>query len=386
MIELFDYQKKAIEKLDSGKVLCAGTGVGKSLTALSYYIKKEKSKCPFLYIITEPKKRDDLEWESEFAKLYLDSENITVDSWNNIKKYENVTGAFFIFDEQRAVGSGSWAQAFIKITKSNRWIMLTATPGDTWSDYIPLFIANGFYKNRSDFTNQHIIFNRFSKFPQIQTYMNVPKLKYNKEQILVNMSKNKETVIIEKEYVVHYDKTSYMEITKNHWDIFNNRPIENASQYVIAQRRICNCNPLKLDVLDMIYNKHHKLIVFYNFDNELELLRTHIKRKGWPSGEYNGHRHDKIPKLDEWIYLVQYTAGAKAWNCVTTDTIVFFSKTYSYKDMVQAKGRIDRVNTPFKTLYYYYIKTNSSIDRRIDDCLHDKRDFNMHKWYKENVK
>lgn len=384
-IELYPYQKKAINQLDSGKVLYAGVGVGKSLTALSYYIQKENS--DRLIIITTPKKRNDGEWLSEASRLDMNLDNIMVDSWNNIDKYTDIENQFFIFDEQRAVGSGKWANTFIKIAKKNRWIMLTATPGDTWMDFVPLFLANGFYRNRTDFNSKHVIFNNFVKFPQVRSYINVDRLIELKKNLLVEMAKPKEKIVdkLSKEWVVSYDKELYSRVADDFWDIFKDEPITNASQYSLCLRRICNESTDKLAVMDTLMARHPKVIIFYSFDHELDILTDYLTKRGIPFAQYNGHKHDNIPDTDSWAYLVQYSAGAEGWNCVLTDTIIFFSKSYSYKAMIQAAGRIDRLNTPFDVLYYYYLKTNSEIDKRIDKNLADKKDFNVNKFYKEKT-
>ena len=164
-IELRDYQIDAVNRLKNGNILCGGVGSGKSRTALAYYYKENggiigsedyiKMKNPKdLYIITTARKRDTLEWEGEFGPFLITTNpevayydhKVIVDSWNNIQKYVDIKDAFFIFDEQRVVGSGAWGKAFLKIAKVNNWILLSATPGDTWMDYIPVFLANGFYK------------------------------------------------------------------------------------------------------------------------------------------------------------------------------------------------------------------------------------------------
>lgn len=383
-MKLYDNQKAAIERLTSGKVLLAGTGVGKSITALMYWKTKEQ---PLkLYIITTARKRDTMEWESEFAKCGIDISEVVVDSWNNIEKHSKVTNAFFIFDEQRAVGAGKWAKTFVKIAKANRWIMLTATPGDCWSDYIPLFLANGFYKNRSDFNAQHVVFDRYAKFPKISYYVNVKKLVYLKKQIVVEMEKvrfaDKESIDIR----VAYDKEKYRKVKKDRWNIFKDEPIVSASDWCACLRKVCNMSEEKLARLLEIQKKHKKLILFYNFDYELEVLKAFLEKSEVCYAEYNGHKHNPIPCTDEWIYLVQYTAGAEGWNCISTDTIVFYSKNYSYKAMVQAMGRIDRLNTPFEKLYYYYLTTGSDIDRAIDSVLEDKHDFNANKWCESELK
>lgn len=374
-----------------------GVGSGKSRTALVYYFVKEcKGQLPInkdgdisemkkpkdLYIITTARKRDTLEWEKECLPLGLTKEesisgvNMYIDSWNNIKKYINVENAFFIFDEQKVVGSGVWAKSFIKITKKNNWILLTATPGDTWSDYIPVFIANGFYKNRTEFMRRHAVFNRYSKYPKIDSWLETGRLLRLRRDILVIMSYDRKTISHKENVFVPYDIYTYKQINKNRWNPYEDKPIKNASELCYLLRKVINSDESRIQSVINLQKKHNRLIIFYNFDYELEALRELHNILGIPVAEWNGHKHEQIPDTDQWLYLVQYTSGAEGWNCIKTDTIVFFSQNYSYKIMVQSAGRIDRLNTPYTDLYYYYIRSKAPIDIAITRAINRKKNFN----------
>lgn len=403
-IQLRDYQIDAIKKMRNGCILCGGVGSGKSRTALAYYfvenggeINTEKyipMKNPKdLYIITTARKRDTLEWEGEFGIFLLSTDDelnlydnkVVVDSWNNIKKYTDVTDAFFIFDEQRVVGSGAWVKAFLKICKSNQWILLSATPGDTWSDYIPVFVANGFYKNRSEFIREHVVYSRFAKYPKIDRYLNTGRLIRLRSRILVNMDFKRETVPHHEDVYCDYDIMMYKDVGKNRWNPYTDKPIKNASELCYTWRKIVNSDESRQVALLEIFEKHPKMIVFYNFDYELDILKGLYYGDTVDIAEWNGHKHQEIPKSDKWVYLVQYNAGAEGWNCIDTDTIVFFSQNYSYKTLEQSRGRIDRMNTPFINLYYYHLKSRSSIDLAISRALKNKKNFNEMKFVgKEN--
>ena len=398
-IQLRDYQLDAVQNLRTGCILNGGVGSGKSLTSLSYYYMQNGGSEGFLtggdyipmedppmdlYIITTARKRDTMEWEGELAHFLMSthddismySHKIVVDSWNNIQKYKDVRNAFFIFDEQRVVGSGAWVKAFLKITKVNEWILLSATPGDTWSDYIPVFIANGFYKNKTEFLREHAVFARFSKYPKIEKFINTGKLLRLRRQILIDMDFKRETVQHHEDIYVQYDLPTYKDIMKRRWDIWKDEPIINASGLCYALRKIVNTDQSRAVKLLEIFESHSKMIVFYNFDYELEILKSLYYGEDVTIAEWNGHKHERTPTTDKWVYLVQYTAGAEGWNCITTDTIVFYSQNYSYKIMHQSAGRIDRLNTPFKDLYYYHLKTRSGIDLAIAKALNSKQKFN----------
>lgn len=394
-IRLRDYQLDAIKHMKTGCILNGGVGSGKSLTSLSYYYLKNGGDINFLtggdyipmddppkdlYIITTARKRDTLEWEGEMAPFLLNtkmySNKIVVDSWNNIQKYKDVKNSFFIFDEQRVVGSGAWVKAFLKIAKANDWILLSATPGDTWSDYIPVFIANGFYKNKTEFIREHVVYSNYCKYPKIDRYLSTGKLLRLRRSILIDMDFKRQTVAHHEDIYVHYDMATYKDIMKRRWDIWKDEPITNASGLCYALRKVVNTHQSRCVKLLEIFEEHPKIIVFYNFDYELELLKSLYYGENVTVAEWNGHKHEPTPNSDSWVYLVQYTAGAEGWNCITTDTMVFFSQNYSYKIMHQSAGRIDRLNTPFKDLYYYHLKTRSGIDLAIAKALKYKKKFN----------
>lgn len=404
-VTLYDYQVKAIDQMRNGCILCGGVGSGKSRTSIAYYYLENGGNpesltggdyIPMedppkdLYIITTARKRDTLEWEGELTPFLMSthddinlySNKIVVDSWNNIKKYAEVKDAFFIFDEQRVVGSGTWVKAFLKIARSNNWILLSATPGDTWSDYIPVFLANGFYKNRTEFTREHIVYSRFSKFPKVDRYINTGRLIRLRNRILVDMDFKRQTVSHHEDIYVNYDVKTYKEVGKTRWDIFKDEPIENAGMLCYIWRRIVNSDESRQVALLELLEKHPKAIIFYNFDYELEILKNLYYGEDVEIAEWNGHAHNPIPTGKKWVYLVQYTAGCEGWNCITTDTIIFYSQNYSYKVMEQASGRINRLNTPYTDLYYYHMKSRSGIDLAISKALKNKKNFNEGRFVK----
>ena len=363
---LRDYQYDAMKRLKNGNILCGGVGSGKSRTALAYYFKEQDGyfdenkyepmdycKVKDLYIITTARKRDTLEWESEMVPFLITthkeeslySHNVVVDSWNNIQKYVDVKGAFFIFDEQRVVGSGAWVKAFYKITDKNNWILLSATPGDTWQDYIPIKLRNS---------------------------------------ILVTMDFKRHTVSHHEDVYVKYNIQDYKDLIRNRKNPATGEPIKSASEFCYELRRIVNTDISRQIVLMEILEKHPKAIIFYNFDYELELLRQLCGSSGLNVAEWNGHNHQPIPTGESWVYLVQYTAGAEGWNCITTDTIIFYSENYSYKIMEQSAGRIDRMTTPFTDLYYYHLKSRSGIELAIAKSLREKKEFNQSAFAKKH--
>lgn len=383
-VELFSHQQKALDEMKDGCILCGGVGSGKSRTALAYFWTKEcqgtlaplkRSVDKKLFIITTARKRDTGEWQDEADIFGLKP---TIDSWNNIKKYANERQSFFIFDEQRVVGSGKWVQAFLKIAKRNRWILLTATPGDTWMEYVPVFIANGFYHSRTDFARQHVIWSRFAKYPKVDGYYNEGILLKHRKDILVNMPFQKHTEPHHEYWFLPYNEELSKTVIRNRWNPYSDEPLKDAGDLCRVLRRISNEDPSRFEATCDILMKKKRAIIFYNFNYELDMLRklpTTIR-------EWNGHNHEDLPTGKEWAYLVQYNAGAEGWNCTQTDTTIFYSQSYSYKQMTQAAGRIDRLNTPYNDLYYYHLSSKSKIDTAIARALKAKKNFNENDFFR----
>lgn len=370
--KLYSHQEEALGLLQSGKVLVGGVGSGKSRVGASWALSQaDESK---IIVITTARKRDSLEWEGEFAALGADFEEVTIESWNNISKFDDCCLNVFIFDEQRVVGSGAWVKSFLKIAENNQWIMLSATPGDVWLDYVPLFIANRYYKNRTEFAERHIVWDRFAKYPKVKRYLDTGLLEARRRKILVPMPAERHTRRNRSYIPMEYDKEMYESIAKKRVDPWTEEPYRNAAGVCYGLRKCVNSDRSRVDHIRLVARKRKKLIVFYNFNYERDILLE--LQDEFNVAEWNGHNHEPIPSTDSWVYLVQYTAGAEGWNCVETDTIVFYSLNYSWKILEQAEGRIDRINTPFTDLHYFYFFSESGIDSAIQKAVQEKGVFN----------
>ena len=397
---LYPYQLDAVNRLSDGCILCGSVGSGKSRTGLFYYFKEnggwiDKDKYTSmkdpqdLYIITTAKKRDSKEWLGELANfaLYPDKNGntrfgnkIIVDSWNNIKKYQDIKDSFFLLDEQRLVSYGEWTKSFLKISKSNRWILLTATPGDSYIEYLPVFLANGFFRNKTEFNNEHVEFSRYAKFPKIERYRNTRRLDRLRDRILVNMNYRHDIQKHNEDVYCTYDIKKYKYVIKNRWNIFKEEPIQDAGGLCHVLRRVVNSDESRQVKLLEILENHPRAIIFYNYNYERDILLNLAYERGTEIAEWTGHAHQPIPDNDKWVYICQYNSSCEGWNCIRTNCVIFYSQNYSYKIMTQAAGRIDRLNTPYDELYYYHLKSRSGIDLAISKALSQKKKFNERKF------
>lgn len=402
---LYDFQMEAVKRAFNGCVFNGGTGSGKSRTGTFYYFKEqggwidENGYIPMqnpkdLYIITIAAKRDKKEWIEELIpfQMYPKPElnrygnKIVIDSWNNIKKYIDVKDAFFIFDEDKICGTGAWAKSFLKITKNNDWIMLSATTGDVWMDYLTLFIANGFYRNKTDFIRQHVEYDPFCKnFPKIKKYHNTGRLIRLRNKILIDMDFDRPTIQHHEDVFCQYDIAKYKDVIRNRWDPYKNEPIQQAAGLCYVLRKVVNSDESRQMTLLELLEDHPKAIIFYNFDYEREILLNLGYDEGTEIAEWSGHAHQPIPTGDKWVYLCQYISACEGWNSITTDTIIFYSQNYSYKILTQAAGRIDRLNTKFVDLYYYHLKSRSGIDLAISKAVKEKKVFNEGRYVERNT-
>lgn len=399
---LYDYQMDAVNRMRNGCVLCGQVGSGKSRTGLFYYFKEqggwidENGYIPMknpkdLYIISTAKKRDSLEWNGELAHFLLSTDpkqnqyygnKIVVDSWNNLPKYKDVTGAFFLLDEQRLVSYGSWTKSFLKIAKSNDWILLSATPGDSYLEYLPVFLANGFFRNKTEFNREHVIFSRYTKYPKIERYMNTTRLDRLRDRVLVTMDYEHKIDKYNEDVYCNYDISLYKNTIRNRWNPYKDEPIADAGGLCYVLRRIVNSDDSRQVKLLEILENHPRAIIFYNFNYEREILLNLAYGEGVQIAEWSGNAHQPVPDSERWVYICQYTAAAEGWECTKTNCVIFFSQNYSYKILTQAAGRIDRLNTPYKELYYYHLRSRSGIDLAISKALREKKKFNERKWTK----
>ena len=202
----------------------------------------------------------------------------------------------------------------------------------------------------------------------------------NRRQILVPMVYKKVTERKRQLIYSEYNTDNYHKIMKERWNIFEDKPIENASELLQIIRKTVATDPDRKLNAKIMMDAHDRLIIFYNYNYERDVLIEIAEELGKEYFEWNGHAHEDIPDQEQWLYFVQYTAGAEGWNCISTNVIMFYSVNYSFRYMEQAEGRIDRINTPYNVLEYYYLTSHSQIEKDILSTVNRKKNFNASAW------
>ena len=180
----------------------------------------------------------------------------------------------------------------------------------------------------------------------------------------------------------NYDTNLYEKVMRDRWNVFEDKPIENGSEFLQLLRKIVAMDEDRIFNAKFLMDIHDRLIIFYNYNYERDVLIQIAKDLGKQYWEWNGHAHQEVPNKEKWLYIVQYTAGAEGWNCISTNVILFYSMNYSFKIVEQAEGRIDRLNTSYNDLEYYFLTSESQIEKDIFKAVQTKQKFNESAWLK----
>lgn len=136
-------------------------------------------------------------------------------------------------------------------------------------------------------------------------------------------------------------------------------------------------SPAKLEAFgDLLDGTSKRLVVFYNFDVELEGLTAELENRHRPYGVLNGKAHDLSPffDTDDGVALIQYQSGAMGVNLQQADTCVYFSPPLASSLFEQSKKRIHRVGQD-KPCTYYELVSKGTVEEKIYDTLAMRRDY-----------
>lgn len=152
-----------------------------------------------------------------------------------------------------------------------------------------------------------------------------------------------------------------------------------------ASRQLCNSKDKQQAFIDLINSINDRVVVFYNFDSELDTLKTLVKDR--PIAEVNGHTNTEqiYHDNDNCVLFVQYQAGARGLNLQDGNKIIYYSLTLSSDLFEQSKKRIHRIGTKYPC-FYWILQTKDSVEESIYKSLNRQEDYNeeLFKAYKRN--
>ena len=244
----------------------------------------------------------------------------------------------------------------------------------------------GLTKNKTSFIRNNAITTNEYGYLEILGWRNENKLTNMWKSISRRLSKDEATDLppIVFEYVHFSPSKVYKQIKKER--IYNNILYDNQMKLRHGLRLNANLKD-KIEYLkDLIENTTDNIVVFYSYNEELELLLENINKKTYLC---NGKVKD-YPRKEEWdsikntVTLANYKSGSEAVEFTYANIIVYFSPTESYTEYYQSYGRCYRNGQNKKITAYNFI-TDKSIEADIYGALKTKQDFNYELWEKENL-
>lgn len=395
MITLRSYQQDAVEALLNGKhIVVASCGVGKGFISLEWARGTKKSNVLVITQASKVKSNDFVE-EAKLLdeKWYNSQSSFTVVSWNSLAKWlkehqsENFADYAIIADEIQRIKNYStgMGKSFLKIASHTKcWAGFTATPGESWIQMMPYFVACGFVKHKTDFTNKFCVTQSFKGYIEI--------IGYNHEEVLnkwwSGITYFPDTKEMEKQLpsethkVVHFKApTGYAKVLKTKTRLDTDEFIDTSMAMCHYLRQLC-CSKEKVEWLkEFVESLDTSCVVFYTYIEEGEKIKEALK--GVKIWEINGKKHD-IPTADTIgkhdVVLAQWESGSASLNLQFMNYWVSFSPCYSLTTSCQSRGRIKRIGQT-KPMFYYYLKTDHTIENDIYKALKEKRDFSETVWY-----
>ena len=153
---------------------------------------------------------------------------------------------------------------------------------------------------------------------------------------------------------------------------------DNTLTKMLYERQLCGVySGNKLEALeDILVSTEDRVIVFYNFNDELHMLALLAKTLNKPISVVNGNTKDlhNYEKCANSITFIQYQAGAMGLNLQLSNKIIYYSPPLSSELYEQSKKRINRIGQ-VRTCYYYNLIVSNSIEEKIYNTLSMRRDY-----------
>ena len=277
---------------------------------------------------------------------------------------------------------------FILKLKPSNVILLSGTPtGGKYEELYSQCKLLGWKINKKAFWDTYIVtrkmdINGFS-IPIVVGYKNVDRLKAKLREYGAVFMKTEEVLDLPEQL----DNVIKVESTKEYKKFVKNRLIEIDGKELVGdtsltkllyQRQLASqYNSNKTTMLrDLLESTNDRVIIFYNFNEELEKIEDMCIRMERPVSVVNGQRKDLkcYEKDQDSVTLIQYQAGAMGLNLQKANKIIYFSLPLSSELFEQSKKRIHRIGQK-NSCFYYYLITERSIEEKIYEVLGQRRDF-----------
>lgn len=172
----------------------------------------------------------------------------------------------------------------------------------------------------------------------------------------------------------------YRKFRKDSIVVFDNQEFvgDTSLTKMLYERMLCGfANAAKLDAFnDLLDSTNDRLLVFYNFTNELMALTDILIDAERPFSIVNGDTKDltAYEKSENSVTLIQYQAGSMGLNLQKSNKIVYFTPPLSSELFEQSKKRTHRIGQN-RTCFYYYLTCKNSIEEKIYRTLKMRRDY-----------
>lgn len=363
---------------------------------------KETGKDKLLIVTTASKSRTgDFESEADVwsPSLKKSLSSLSVLSWHKLRawvdtNFRELSEYVYIFDEAQRGSAGvssGMGRAFLKIAKATTdWAAFTGTPGDTWLKFYPYFQACGLVRNKTMFLNTYANIQTYKGYPEIVAWRNEDELRRMWEEI----SYAPDTARVMTELPAQTHKVVKFKAPPKYRKVLKTRLndegefLDTAGALCAELRRLCFTKDKQEWVKDFVDSLESGCVFFYNFiktGDELEKIIQKALPKGAKVWRIDGRHHD-IPTADTIgerdMVLCQWQSGSEALNLQFLHYWCSVEACYSYSTSIQARGRIRRIGQQMPQ-FYYYLKTEGTIEDAIYETLKNKGDFASKTWCAE---
>ena len=419
MINLYGYQEKELnETSDLNKVAYFhDMGLGKTFTGAE---KLKRLGASRNLVICQKSKIDD--WIDHFRKYYPTYHIFNLTKQKEFKAFEQIYSsdnlyiaiinydlAFrrslllsmkdftLLLDESSVIQNETAKRSnFILNLNPKNIILLSGTPvGGKYERLWSQLRLLGWKISKKLFYNQYIDFHYDDTegFPimVIDGYKNENRLKQKMKKYGCRFLKSDEVFDLPKQIdqnVFINTSKEYKKFRKDAVVTFDDIELigDTILTKMLKERQLCGqYSKEKIEAFqDLLESTFDRIVVFYNFWDELEKLCAIVKRLERPISIVNGQDKDlkAYNQCNDSVTFIQYQAGAMGLNLQLANKILFFTPPLSSELFEQSKKRIHRIGQN-KPCFYYYLRCRNSIEDKIYDTLAKRRDYTEFLFEKE---